>query len=646
MSLLLDALKKAALDKQHREQNDSKYTDNKVQVAANTTRPISHELTLLHTGRDSKQDNKSTSNEAQPLAEIIAEPTNGKPLLTEQPSDSESIADPSDAVTESSVEAQYTNLELADDYSPFAQDPEDKESELSLEPSEFEIDLTDDISEFLSTSDADTINSDTINSDTLNSDTLNSDTLNSDTLNSDKTETFSELAEPILPGGGENKNVGTGRDSRINHNSSTSDHSVTRITKSDGNDGNQEQPVTKQSAESVAAAPQGKAATTQDTNEQRKQALNELLISSTLAAKRKFRRRLSAIVLVILVTALLLVSYYVLVIANNPTSTMLVNPSLVGSSVTAETNGLEAEAEMDLASNSSEVIASGDGSATLTAPANAQSESPQVAAVKPTATTQDGENAGHLNATAPMPSVANTKRQIPPATVEKITASKGDAKTTATKSVKAASSQPQNIIAKTEKPESQLSNEIHAGYDAWKKGDWGAAESHYAAAIRLDPKHRDALLGAAAVAVQQGNESKALSLYQQRLSRAPKDDYALAGLLGLVNFQLTSKSFESELNNLLEEFPEAAHLYYLKGALYASNDQWHAAQHAFFEAWKRDPSRPDYVFNLAVSMDQMGLYSEAMGFYQKALQLSETSAYNFSKPDLQTRLAQLQEAVQ
>lgn len=198
------------------------------------------------------------------------------------------------------------------------------------------------------------------------------------------------------------------------------------------------------------------------------------------------------------------------------------------------------------------------------------------------------------------------------------------------------------VISKSEPVPSPLAVAIETGFQAWQRGDWTTAQQAYQRALALDPHHRDAVLGAAAVAAQLGNEREALRLYQQRLERAPRDEYALAGLLALGNLQSEDGAMESELNVMLRDFPQAAHLHYLKGLLHAQRGQWSAAQGYFFDAWKLDANRADYVFNLAVAMDHLGLSMEALQFYKQAQVLSQNFASNFSHQALEQRVAQLQ----
>jgi tetratricopeptide (TPR) repeat protein len=191
--------------------------------------------------------------------------------------------------------------------------------------------------------------------------------------------------------------------------------------------------------------------------------------------------------------------------------------------------------------------------------------------------------------------------------------------------------------------ENAVSEAIARGYKAYQAGDLGGAGAAYREALEQDPYQRDALLGAAAVAVREGRPIDALTLYQKRLARDPKDEYAQAGVLALSASAEQNPQLESELNRLLLDYPEAAHLHFLKGSLYAARQQWAAAQLAFFEAWQRDNKNPDLAFNLAVALDHLSQPKEAARFYKLAIDLGKTRPAGFSGDAILRRLQTLEQ---
>ncbi len=106
-------------------------------------------------------------------------------------------------------------------------------------------------------------------------------------------------------------------------------------------------------------------------------------------------------------------------------------------------------------------------------------------------------------------------------------------------------------------------------------------------------------------------------------------------------------SSESRIKNLIAQQPEAAHLHASLGNLYAEQKQWPAAQQAYFQAHHFAPSNAEYAFNLAVSLEQLGKPALALPYYQRALDLLNSSAsasgsVAIDRAQLESRIRQLQ----
>jgi tetratricopeptide (TPR) repeat protein len=174
-------------------------------------------------------------------------------------------------------------------------------------------------------------------------------------------------------------------------------------------------------------------------------------------------------------------------------------------------------------------------------------------------------------------------------------------------------------------------------YEKFQAADYNGANTLYVQVLQREPQNRDGLLGAAAVAVKQQRFEAARQSYLQLLILDPKDSLARAGLSSVD----ADARDESQLKSMLREQPQAAHLYFALGALYANQNRWAEAQQAYFSAFSGDSSHADYAYNLAVSLDRLGQYKAASGYYQKALQLAETRRGGFVATELQTRIDQI-----
>jgi tetratricopeptide (TPR) repeat protein len=126
------------------------------------------------------------------------------------------------------------------------------------------------------------------------------------------------------------------------------------------------------------------------------------------------------------------------------------------------------------------------------------------------------------------------------------------------------------------------------------------------------------LLGLAAVAIHQGRMPEAYGYYRRLIELDPRDSVALAGIASLTGSG-GREANESRLKLLLDQSPGAGHLHFTLGNLYAKQGRWTEAQAAYFKAYTSDSENPDYAFNLAVSLDQIGQERAALGYYRRAV---------------------------
>lgn len=176
--------------------------------------------------------------------------------------------------------------------------------------------------------------------------------------------------------------------------------------------------------------------------------------------------------------------------------------------------------------------------------------------------------------------------------------------------------------------------------EAWlalRAGRTGEARDGYRKALKNDPRNREVLLGLAETAVRDGQAAQAIEYYERVLGLNPRDPDANAGI-ALLRGNGDPAAYETRLKTLLGEQPDSAGLHFALGALLAGQQRWHEAQQSFFQAATLAPDNPDYHFNLAVSLDQMGKYRNARDFYEKALALTRDRPGSFPRDAAQTRL--------
>ncbi|MDY0014226.1 MAG: tetratricopeptide repeat protein [Rhodocyclaceae bacterium] len=155
-------------------------------------------------------------------------------------------------------------------------------------------------------------------------------------------------------------------------------------------------------------------------------------------------------------------------------------------------------------------------------------------------------------------------------------------------------------------------------YGAYGKGDLERASRLYAEALGQDPYNQDALNGRGAIALRQGQPQEAEAWFRQSLRANPQDPVALAGLAGLRD-RLDPAQAESRLKTQLAGQPDGAAAHFALGNALAAQGRWSEAQQAYFQAHRLEPGNPDYLFNLAVSLDQLHQPALARQYYEKAM---------------------------
>jgi Flp pilus assembly protein TadD len=175
-------------------------------------------------------------------------------------------------------------------------------------------------------------------------------------------------------------------------------------------------------------------------------------------------------------------------------------------------------------------------------------------------------------------------------------------------------------------------------YQAYQRGDYITAALGYREVLNKDAHNRDALLGLAAIAQQQGKDETAQQYYRQLLVLDPRDPAAQAALM---TYSPDADNTESRLKLLLAEQPRSGALHFALGNYYAEQSGWGDAQQYYFNAHTLEPSNAQFTFNLAVSLDHLGQRKLAAQYYQQALQLDASGNSGFDHAQAQQRLNEL-----
>ncbi|NOG60451.1 MAG: hypothetical protein HND53_08135 [Proteobacteria bacterium] len=185
---------------------------------------------------------------------------------------------------------------------------------------------------------------------------------------------------------------------------------------------------------------------------------------------------------------------------------------------------------------------------------------------------------------------------------------------------------------------------INQAFKAYQDGHYDAAKSIYEDVLKSDHDNRDAHLGLGAIAINQQDRKSAYSHYVHLLELNPLDTLAMSSLIGLSNNADPVKD-ESAIKLLIQRDDSVPYLYFLLGNVYAKQKRWVNAQQAFFDAYRLDTTNPDYVLNLAISLDQMGQAETALDYYKSAIELSQNSTVGFDPVPVNNRILALSKLI-
>ncbi|MEW6512835.1 MAG: tetratricopeptide repeat protein [Pseudomonadota bacterium] len=202
-----------------------------------------------------------------------------------------------------------------------------------------------------------------------------------------------------------------------------------------------------------------------------------------------------------------------------------------------------------------------------------------------------------------------------------------------------AAPEPDNSIRFNTRP-AKADSSGETAHAAFTRGEADLARSIWLKTLQSDSRNLNALHGLAAIALQENQPDQAAMLYRRALEVDPKDAMAHAGLLS-INAPADARQAESRLKGLLAEQPNSPHLHFALGNVYMNDSRWSEAQQAFFKAHVADPANPDYLYNLAVSLDHLHQTGLAAQYYARALVAAQSQAAAFDSAQVEERLRAL-----
>lgn len=179
-----------------------------------------------------------------------------------------------------------------------------------------------------------------------------------------------------------------------------------------------------------------------------------------------------------------------------------------------------------------------------------------------------------------------------------------------------------------------------AGYAKLQGNQLDGARHDYEQALKTDPNNVDTLLALAAIAQRQGRSADADGYRQRAIDADPRDPAAQAAALGATTGG-DQMANESRLKTALAAQPESGPLNFALGNLYARQGRWSEAQQVYFNAVAADADNPDYLFNLAISLDHLRQPKLAAQHYRLALDAAQRRPAAFDRERVRLRLAEL-----
>jgi Tfp pilus assembly protein PilF len=162
---------------------------------------------------------------------------------------------------------------------------------------------------------------------------------------------------------------------------------------------------------------------------------------------------------------------------------------------------------------------------------------------------------------------------------------------------------------------------VEAAWKALAAGRLDEAELLYARVLSEQPNHVDALVGLAHVLHRRGQREAALQTYRLALSHAPDNATALSGSLALMS-EADPATAESRLKDYIESRPQDDAAHVSLGQTLGRQGRWSEAQASFFKAYTLQPQSAVNAYNLAVSLDHLHQYAQALKFYRAAVAAS------------------------
>ena len=183
---------------------------------------------------------------------------------------------------------------------------------------------------------------------------------------------------------------------------------------------------------------------------------------------------------------------------------------------------------------------------------------------------------------------------------------------------------------------------MDSAYQAFEVGNLGLAKSKYSEIIKSNPNQVDALLGLANIESIIGAAQNARVLYEKVLVQEQANTIAQLGLLQTYSDKVPLAK-QQVLEELSSKDPNNVNILMALGQSYSEQSKWLKAQEVYFKGFSLQPTNVSVVYNLAVSLDQLGKTPVAITYYEKALSLNGNVSNRTDMSAITKRLQELRE---
>ncbi|WP_373019818.1 tetratricopeptide repeat protein [Thiomicrorhabdus sp.] len=186
---------------------------------------------------------------------------------------------------------------------------------------------------------------------------------------------------------------------------------------------------------------------------------------------------------------------------------------------------------------------------------------------------------------------------------------------------------------------------VQNAYQALYDKNYDKAKDLFEKALLENNEDIQALNGLGAVYAKLNQENKALEQYYKVLEISSDDIHAFEAIISLTGSSLSGEEWKNEIKRVLVKHPDSAILNYALGNIYAGEKDWDKAQVAYFDAHRLDETNPDYLVNLAISLDHLGQYALAEKYYTLGLVHAESKTVYFDVEQVKLRLASIKQYI-